>query len=160
MAYVKYKRSSGSWTPLIDANNVTGHQVLSMMPTNAKINGKLGNKTKSRKKPLRVRGGWGEISFDVNVNVLALQTEDPDIPVQNFWYLPNVMIWASNPHVLTGYTLESHVTWYSRKSVGKTVSNAPVLSGEISMKVTNPLGKTTYYANPLEYRVFTNQITL
>jgi hypothetical protein len=131
-----------------------------VMPTNAKVGKKLGSKTATGKKKLSCSTAFGKTEFTVNVKILQIQTMDPKVAIPNFWFLPAVMIWATGLKMPMKHWCDAHITWNAgAKTMGKGQTNAPSLTGNIYVKVTDIMGKKTVFGQKIGFAPYQNKVT-
>lgn len=159
MSVIKYKRTGGSYLDLTAKEKTLNTKTFKVEAANAKAGKALDTRTARVSEKVSCKSRFGKAEFTLNMSVRAFKTKDPKVELENFWELSEVKVWATNLKLPMKHWCQSHITWDGgARTVGKSKTNAPSISGKLYVTVTDVMNKETKIGKPITYLPYQNTI--
>ena len=160
MPIVKYRTRIGTYLNLTKEDYLLAPIHFQVTPSNAKLGEGLYRKKAKIAKNMEYSTTLGTSRFKLNVKIDADQTSDPEIDLENYWYLQDISIWASDLEVPYKHWCNAHITMWPIKTIGRRVSNAPRLYGEVCVNIVDIFNSTKYFNEIFSYQPYDNRIRI
>lgn len=162
MAAFKYTQTAGTWTQIIQNDKPLSAKKFQVNPRGLRPGDKYGTKTQNKTIRLDIPNVLfdGAVQLGMKVSAVHSLVEEPEY--EEFWYLPEVSVWASSAAAPTLSTIPTaSIQWNPVVTRRKNAIYHPELSGKVQISVKNKAtGKTEGFETPVFYEPRSNQIRL
>lgn len=162
MAAFKYTQTTGTWSQIIQNDKALGVKKFQVTPRGVRPGDKYGTKTQNKTVALNIPNTLFDGTVRVGMKVSAVHTLVEEPEYEEYWYLPEVSVWADSVSAPTLSNITTAaVQWKPVTARRKNEIYHPELSGKIQISVKNKVtGKTEGFETPVFYEPRSNQIRI